>query len=88
MQKVQSNQKYKFGVKVWESNKGALGFCAWALHVYVPDLDWWIKVDGSHRYYPLHPDNAAQAAHEALDTALSGGYLHKIVSIFGEEESE
>lgn len=79
MQKIESSKKYKFGIQVWESNKGPeLGYCGWALHLYIPSLDSWYKLDGSFCYYPLHPDRAEAAANDALKMALEGWYDERI----------
>lgn len=75
IKEVKSNGNHTFKIEIWESNKGQyLGMCAWGLWIAVPELETYYKLDGSHRYYPLSPDNAERVAYGALDRALNGGY--------------
>lgn len=79
------NGKYWFKAEIWESNKGQLGYCAWSLKVFVPDLAVWYMLEGSHRDYPLHPDTAHATASYEFIRALSGEYDDRIQNDVGVE---
>jgi hypothetical protein len=86
MQLRVESDRYSFLVKTWESNKGALGFMSWSIWVWVSETETWYKLDGSHRDYPLHPNNAKRTARTHLDKAIAGGYDEYIrTKIYGEE---
>lgn len=78
MKEIKSTNKYTFKVETWESSKGELGMMGWALYVAIPELEQWYKLEGSHRYYPLHPDNAENQAKMFLGFAMQGFYDERI----------
>lgn len=87
MKEIKSNSTHKFKIETWESNKGQLGFMAWALWLWIPELEHWYKLDGSHRYYPLHPTNCDRIANQAFKDALDGGYAARIQLVLGDGEN-
>lgn len=88
MRMIDISKGRKYRVETWESNKGQLGFKAWALWLWIPEVNSWYKLDGSKRHYPLHPDNADRIASEIYERALEGSYEKFIQGyIYGEDEA-